>query len=513
MRTSRVSRDAALAMRALSSSPRKPPILSNSARASANQTRRVSQAPIKHHEERDDAHSHAAPSTSSLYAPLHPPSAAGDPSSDLSSVPSDMDGETVAFEKSSPKPATDPASTTAAPRKRKRGAVSPGPSASVTSSSASTAATSVTTRRSSRTKAASSAAKSLQKFVAEESGQFEKASSAQPKKPRREPAKAIDSANGTTNVEPPPNWEQVYSTTMAMRRRIPAPVDTMGCETLADEASSPRDQRLQTLIALMLSSQTKDTVTAAAMANLRNNLPGGFTLSSLLAVSPPDLNRLIEKVGFHNNKTKYIKATAEVLRDRHAGDIPDTIEGLTALPGVGPKMAYLCMSAAWGRDEGIGVDVHVHRITNLWGWHRTRTPEETRARLESWLPRDKWHEINWLLVGLGQTVCTPVGRRCGECDLAAAALCPSAVAERKRKTTTTAAVKREKVVKEEAASDEGVVDAEVSVDVKDEMVENHVKAESVPDIEDLGAAEKTMAATTTTTTTRTTRRRAVKVGQ
>ncbi|KAK8180940.1 DNA glycosylase, partial [Phyllosticta citribraziliensis] len=327
--------------------------------------------------------------------------------------------------------------------------------------------------------------------------------SSQPKKPRRKSAKATTSADGITKVDPPPNWDQVYSTTMAMRRRIPAPVDTMGCETLADEASSPRDQRLQTLVALMLSSQTKDTVTAAAMSNLRSNLPGGFTLSSLLAVAPPDLNRLIEKVGFHNNKTKYIKATAEILRDRHDGDIPDTIEGLTALPGVGPKMAYLCMSAAWGRDEGIGVDVHVHRITNLWGWHRTRTPEETRAQLESWLPRDKWHEINWLLVGLGQTVCTPVGRKCGECDLAAAALCPSVVAERKKKTT----VKKEKVIKEEIDGEVGVLGSEVSAAVKEELAEDQVKVETVPDIEDLGTVEKAE------TTTRTTRGRAIKVGQ
>lgn len=97
-------------------------------------------------------------------------------------------------------------------------------------------------------------------------------------------------------------------------------------------------------------------------------------------------------------------------------------------------MAHLCMSAehGWNRVEGIGVDVHVHRITNLWGWQRpaTRTPEETRRALEAWLPRDRWREINWLLVGLGQTVCLPVGRRCGDCELGLRGLCPSA--ERKK---------------------------------------------------------------------------------
>jgi endonuclease III len=93
-------------------------------------------------------------------------------------------------------------------------------------------------------------------------------------------------------------------------------------------------------------------------------------------------------------------------------------------------MAHLCLSHAWDRTEGIGVDVHVHRITNLWGWHKTKTPEETRMALQSWLPRDRWREINHLLVGLGQAVCLPVGRRCGDCELGLQGLCRAA--ERKK---------------------------------------------------------------------------------
>jgi len=127
---------------------------------------------------------------------------------------------------------------------------------------------------------------------------------------------------------------------------------------------------------------------------------------------------------------RYIKQAAVILRDQYGGDIPPTIEGLMGLPGVGPKMAHLCMSAdnGWGRVEGIGVDVHVHRITNLWGWQRpaSKTPEETRRALESWLPHDRWKEINGLLVGLGQKVCLPVGRRCGDCELGLRGLCRSA---------------------------------------------------------------------------------------
>jgi endonuclease III len=260
---------------------------------------------------------------------------------------------------------------------------------------------------------------------------------------KRQPAKKITDSQGKTTIQPPSDWETIYAAVKDMRSRITAPVDTMGCERLADTTASPRDQRFQTLISLMLSSQTKDTVTAAAVRDMQQNLPGGLMLESILAVEPDVLNEFIGKVGFHNTKTKNIKRAAEVLRDTFDNDIPDSIEGLTSLPGVGPKMGYLCLSAAWGRTEGIGVDVHVHRITNLWKWHATKTPEETRVTLQEWLPRECWHEINWLLVGLGQTICLPVGRKCWECDLGTKGLCPSAVGVKKVKGVKEAKVEVE----------------------------------------------------------------------
>lgn len=303
-----------------------------------------------------------------------------------------------------------------------------------------------------------------------------------PRKPARKPAKKTTTSSGDVEVAPPENWEQIWDVTAAMRKARLAPVDTMGCESLAEDLRPPRTKRFQTLIALMLSSQTKDTVTAVAMKRLQTEIPpnvggGGLTLESVLAIEPDVLNELIGKVGFHNTKTVNIKKTALVLRDQFDGDIPDSIDGLVSLPGVGPKMAYLTMSAAWGRDLGIGVDVHVHRITNLWGWHKTRTPEETRAVLESWLPRDRWHDINHLLVGFGQTYCLPVGRKCWECGLAEKGLCLGAI-------NRSEIVKKKTLVKQE----NGEVLEEVKTEVKEEpsVLENGGGGAGLQDIEDIG---------------------------
>jgi endonuclease-3 len=140
-------------------------------------------------------------------------------------------------------------------------------------------------------------------------------------------------------------------------------------------------------------------------------------------------------------------------------------------------MAYLCLSVAWNRTEGIGVDVHVHRITNMWGWHKTKNPEETRLALQSWLPRDRWREINGLLVGLGQSVCLPVGRRCGECDLGLQGLCKAA--ERKKviegRRVKTEVVKQEVVKGEDGAEEKTTIKA-----IKEETVK--VEREDAPGV-------------------------------
>jgi endonuclease-3 len=155
----------------------------------------------------------------------------------------------------------------------------------------------------------------------------------------RKPArKTTDASTGTVTVEPPSDWEEMYNLVKEMRLTGPAAnaaVDTMGCERLAQPDASARDRRFQTLVALMLSSQTKDTVNAEAMARLQKELPPhkpgappGLNLENMLAVDPAVLNELIGKVGFHNNKTKYARfpvfppLPASSLKPPHSKPLP-----------------------------------------------------------------------------------------------------------------------------------------------------------------------------------------------
>ncbi|XP_044308531.1 endonuclease III-like protein 1 isoform X2 [Varanus komodoensis] len=212
----------------------------------------------------------------------------------------------------------------------------------------------------------------------------------------------------------PKNWAQHLANIREMRKGRDAPVDQMGAGQCFDGDAAPEVVRYQILLSLMLSSQTKDQVTSAAMMRLREH---GLTVDSILETDDATLGQLIYPVGFWKRKVSYIKQTTAILKRDYAGDIPKTVAELVKLPGVGPKMAHLVMDIAWQSVSGIGVDTHVHRIANRLKWtkKRTRLPEETRQALEEWLPRELWSEINWLLVGFGQQVCLPLHPRCSKC--------------------------------------------------------------------------------------------------
>ncbi|CAB3402799.1 unnamed protein product [Caenorhabditis bovis] len=237
----------------------------------------------------------------------------------------------------------------------------------------------------------------------------------------------MDKEEATTS-EDIEGWRRDVKMIRKMREDLEAPVDTMGCHKLADPLAPPKVHRFQVLVALMLSSQTKDEVNAAAMKRLKER---ELTIEKILEYKDSDLEQVLCPVGFYKRKTVYLKKAAEILKKEYDGDIPDSLEGLCTLPGVGPKMANLVMQIAWQKCEGIAVDTHVHRISNRLGWIKTSTPEKTRVELEKLLPKDEWQPINHLLVGFGQMLCQPLRPKCSQCLLRSS--CPSSTVAKKIK--------------------------------------------------------------------------------
>ncbi|KAG2040271.1 DNA glycosylase [Suillus americanus] len=261
----------------------------------------------------------------------------------------------------------------------------------------------------------------LEETVSEEDTSS-RAKAKSPKKPKPIPQ------NLDTPHPAPLHWKEVYDSIKEMRAQTVAPVDTMGCEQAQHKEKDPKNRRFSTLVSLMLSSQTKDEVTDAAVEKLRAAVGGTLSVAAIISADDSTISDAIAKVGFWRRKTEYIKKTALRLRDDFDSEVPKTVDELCSLPGVGPKMAFLTLHVAWNLNHGIGVDVHVHRITNRLGWHQrpTKKPEETRLNIQSWLPIELHREINNMLVGFGQTICVPVGPKCDSCTLSTKGLCPSA---------------------------------------------------------------------------------------
>lgn len=167
------------------------------------------------------------------------------------------------------------------------------------------------------------------------------------------------------------------------------------------------------LVATLLSLRTRDAATEKGFDQL---WALARTPRALLALPVGRVEAAIRPVGFYRTKARTLHAVCRGLLERHGGAVPDEMEALLALPGVGRKTANLVLIEGFGR-EGICVDTHVHRILNWWGFARTRTPDETEVLLRQRLPRRWWMPINGLLVSFGQAVCRPVGPRCPECPL------------------------------------------------------------------------------------------------
>ncbi|ESQ36326.1 hypothetical protein EUTSA_v10007955mg [Eutrema salsugineum] len=235
-----------------------------------------------------------------------------------------------------------------------------------------------------------------------------------------------------TAGRPPENWEQVLEGIQKMRSSEEATVDPVNCDRTGSFLP-PKERRFYVLIGTLLSSQTKDHVTGAAVERLRHN--GLLTPEAIEKADESTIKELIYPVGFYTRKAKNVKRVANICLTKYDGDIPSSLEELLSLPGVGPKIAHLVLHIAWNDVQGICVDTHVHRICNRLGWvskpgttnKKTSSPEETRVALQQWLPKEEWVAINFLLVGFGQTICTPLRPRCGSCSVSE--LCPSAFKE------------------------------------------------------------------------------------
>ena len=167
------------------------------------------------------------------------------------------------------------------------------------------------------------------------------------------------------------------------------------------------------LVACILSLRTQDSTTGPAAARL---FAAAATPDAMLRLPAARIARLIYPVGFYRTKARVILGICRDLLDRFGGRVPDTIEDLLTLKGVGRKTANLVVTMGYGKP-GICVDTHVHRISNRLGYVRTRTPEETETVLRQRLPRRFWIGYNDLLVGFGQNICTPISPRCSTCPV------------------------------------------------------------------------------------------------
>lgn len=232
---------------------------------------------------------------------------------------------------------------------------------------------------------------------------------------------APERACGPSQPRPPMDRRMVVRALGILRRaagRWKAPVLSL----IAAERGDP----FLTLVGCLLSLRTKDETTALAASRLfaRARTPG-----EILKLSLPTLERLIYPVGFYRTKARVIRGVSRDVLGKFGGRVPDDVDELLKLKGVGRKTANLVVSQAYGRPA-ICVDTHVHRISNRWGLVRTKRPDKTEAALSGILPRSHWAEYNALLVAFGQTICQPLSPWCSRCPVEH--LCPRIAVTRSR---------------------------------------------------------------------------------
>lgn len=180
---------------------------------------------------------------------------------------------------------------------------------------------------------------------------------------------------------------------------------------------SHRTSPFMELVSCLVSQRVRDEQTTEVC---RKIFAVATTPEELAALPARRLERMLYGAGFYRQKAKTLKALSRAVLDR-GGKVPETREGLEALPGIGPKCANLILAHCFGKPA-VAVDTHVHRISNRLDWVRTKTPEKTERTLTPLVPTRWRARVNVLLVAHGQLVCRPIGPKCDQC--AVAELCP-----------------------------------------------------------------------------------------
>ena len=191
-----------------------------------------------------------------------------------------------------------------------------------------------------------------------------------------------------------------------------------GCRVPSLTIISQKNDPFAVLVSCIISLRTRDEVTYPASARL---LKLAKTPAQLMKLSNAKLEQAIYPAAFFRNKSQSLKKLCKDLVDNYEGRVPDKLEELLKLKGVGRKTANLTLILGYNKP-GICVDIHVHRISNRWGYVKTKSPNETEMALRDKLPKCYWKGYNDLLVTFGQNICKPVSPFCGSCPIAE--ICP-----------------------------------------------------------------------------------------
>ena len=207
-----------------------------------------------------------------------------------------------------------------------------------------------------------------------------------------------------TSKASPPDIRKIVSILREQVRDMAPPIVT---------EISRRQDPFEVLVSTVLSLRTKDQVTREAARRLFEK---GRTPQQIFGLSAEKISGLIFPVGFYRTKAETLRRISADLIEKYEGKVPDDLDELLKLKGVGRKTANLVVTLGYGKP-GVCVDTHVHRISNRFGYVGTRTPEETEMALRKNLPNDYWIEYNNLLVCWGQNVCRPISPFCSKCAL------------------------------------------------------------------------------------------------